>query len=278
MSIVGDIQSIVGTVSTLTGAHPQDGWRSKLQQASWRGVPFQTLGGQLRVGRRNAVHEYPFRDTIWVEDLGRSARRISVVGFLVGDNVIEQRERMIAACEEKGNGDLVHMTLGRLKVSLLDTTMEERWDKGRVFEIVFTFVEAGERVFPNNVTSTADVVMGTCLKADFSVSADFVTRVSDSLKQGSAVVGQAVTTAATWSRTAQILANDATNLIHMVGSLPGTFSRYFGGRNKGFSGLTSGIQGASTNVQQLIAIGTVSRNNVVTAANALTSAASGIGL
>lgn len=286
MSFLDDIQSIVGTVSTLTGG-PVSGWRSQLRQASWRGVPFQTLGGQIRVGRRNAIHEYPFRDTVWVEDLGKGARRLQVVGFLVGDDVISQRERLIAACEAPGDGDLVHMTLGRLKVSLLDTTMEERWDKGRVFEVNFTFIESGDRVFPNNVTSTSNAVAQTCTAADAAASADFVTRVTSSLAQGSAVVSQAINTAATWARTAQRLANDATNLIHMVGSLPGSFSRFFGGRSKSISGnsvsssfssITSGVQGAATSVQQLIAIGTVARNNVVLAVNALNSAAARIGL
>ena len=29
-----------------------------------------------------AVHEYPYRDTVWVEDLGRSARKFTLRGFL----------------------------------------------------------------------------------------------------------------------------------------------------------------------------------------------------
>jgi prophage DNA circulation protein len=275
MGILENIQSAVGTVSTLAASLPF-GWRNQLQQASWRGIPFQTLGGQLRVGRRNAIHEYPFRDTIWVEDLGKSARRISIIGFLVGDDVIQQRERLVAACESSGNGDLVHMTLGRLNISLLDTAFEERWDKGRYIEVSFSFIESGERVFPNNVIKTDNAVLGACLAADYSASADFVTRVTTSLQQGSAVVSQAVTTSASWARTAQTLANDATNLIHMVGVLPGSFSRYFGGRNRGFAAVTSGIQNAAASVQQLIAIGTVSRNNVVLAVSKLSTLAVGI--
>lgn len=274
-SLLGSAQSLIGTASTLTGKAAPD-WRSRLVQASWRGVPFQTLAGQIKVGRRNAVHEYPFRDTVWVEDLGRSARRIAVVGFLVGDDVIDQREKLIAACEAPGDGQLVHMTLGRLTVSLIDTDIQERWDRGRYMEVTFAFIEAGTRVFPNNVTSTGDAVTGACLAADFAASADFATRVTSSLAQGASVVSQAAATAGSWARTAQRLGNDATNLMHMVGSLPGSFSRYFGGRAKGIDGLSAGVQGAATSVQQLIAIGTVSRNNLALAVNQLSSAASGI--
>lgn len=274
--ILNDVQSLVGSVSTLTGKALPGDWRTRLQQASWRGVPFQTLGGQIRVGRRNAVHEYPFRDTVWVEDLGRSARRITVAGFLVGDDVVAQRERLVAACEAPGDGQLVHMTLGRLTVSLLDTVIEERWDRGRVFDIGFTFIEAGARSFPNNVTSTGDAVMAACTKADAAASSDFLSGVSSSLAQGSAVISQAANTAARWARTALQLGSDATNLMNMVSSLPGTFGRYFGGRNRSFRGVATGVVGASTTVEQLLAIGTVSRNNVVTATNGLIAAVSGL--
>lgn len=277
MSILSDIQTLAGVVSPLTGRATPTDWRKDIRQASWRGVPFVTLGGQIKVGRRNAVHEYPFRDTVWVEDLGRSARRISVVGYLVGDDVVQQRQQMIAACEAPGDGQLVHATLGVLKVSLLDTSFDERWDKGRVCAVSFTFIEAGERVFPGNVSSTNAAVSDSADALDAAANADFVTRVSASLTKGASVVNQAVTSAASWARTAQNLANDATNLTHMVSELPGNFSRYFGGASKGLSGITSGVQGGATTIQGLIAAGAVARANVGTAANALAAAAAGIG-
>ena len=277
MTILSDIQTLAGVVSPLTGkALPKD-WRASIRDASWRGVPFVTIGGQIKVGRRNAIHEYPLRDTVWVEDLGRSARRISVSGFYVGDDVVSWRERMIAACEAPGDGQLVHATLGVLTVSLIDTALDERWDKGRVCAVNFTFIEAGARVFPNNVPVTKDDVSGKSDGVDSAASADFVTKVSASLTQGAAVVNQAVTSAASWARTAQALANDATNLTKMVKDLPGTFGRYAKGANT-FSGLTSGVQGGALTIQNLIASGSVARTNVGTAASKLAEAAPGIGL
>lgn len=57
------------------------------------------------------MHEYPYRGDVWVEDIGRGARRISLSGFLLQDaaygrgDVLAQRAAMIAACETEDHGD-----------------------------------------------------------------------------------------------------------------------------------------------------------------------------
>ncbi|WP_205744442.1 DNA circularization N-terminal domain-containing protein [Dyella sp. M7H15-1] len=127
-------------------------WWDELQQASFRGVPFGVLGGEGRFGRRVVSHAYPFRDVPYIEDLGRSTRRIMLAGFLIedslvygGGSVIAQREQMIAAAETAGPGTLIHPSLGPLTVSIPDGGLGiiERWDEGRYFELNFTFIEAG---------------------------------------------------------------------------------------------------------------------------------------
>ena len=49
------------------------GFLDSLQPASWRGMGFAVTGGRVRAGRRKALHEYPFRDGVWVEDMGSGA-------------------------------------------------------------------------------------------------------------------------------------------------------------------------------------------------------------
>ena len=61
-----------------------------------------------RGGRRIALHEYPYRDDPWPVDTGRATRRITVTGFLLRDDVFDQRTALIAALEQKGPGTLVH--------------------------------------------------------------------------------------------------------------------------------------------------------------------------
>ncbi len=112
-------------------------WPEMLNKASFRGVPFAVYGGDSRFGRRLAIHEYPGRDKPYIEDMGRSTRRIRMSGFLVtdslvygGGNVLAQRDALVAAVESAGPGALMHPTLGALKVSVPSEGLSvvERWD------------------------------------------------------------------------------------------------------------------------------------------------------
>lgn len=260
-------------------------WYQQLQRASFAGVPFGVQGGQIRVGRRNAVHEYPFKDGVWVEDLGRAARRITLTGFLVengvygGGAVIAQRERMIAACESAGQSTLVHPTLGQLKVSLLESAFTERWDHGRVFEISFSFMEAGERQFPAGEQSTGDQVSQTCTALDAAAGADFVTAATASLPMGAAVVDMAVSTTSNWGGIATSLASDATSLMNSAGVLQGSFGRFFGGRARDITGTLASVFGANAStLAGLIAAGAMARGNVQTVVAALSAAAAALGV
>lgn len=156
-------------------------WTDRLQLASWRGVPFgvEVAGG--RFGRRQAVHVYPFRDTIWVEDLGRAGRRITLVGFLLensqvygGGDVLQQQERMIAAAETEGPGTLIHPTLGALTVSLAEPLeITTGRDSGLAFDLRFVFIEAGKRIFPAAAIATQDQTNNMAAAADSAVVGDF---------------------------------------------------------------------------------------------------------
>lgn len=246
-------------------------WLDQLQPASFRGIPFVVLTDDADNGRRTAVHEYPFRDDPYAEDLGRSARGIEITGFLIGDDVIAQRQAMIAACEQPGGGQLVHPSLGRIIVSLrapMRSTM--RWDKGRYVELRFVFVQTGTLLYPTIIINTGDVVGTAADNADAASNADFVAATASALKQGSAVIQTAVGAAAIWARLAQNLANDSTNLNHMVSSLSGRFGRYFNGANNGgFNGKTAAVAASSATINSLIVQGAAARSAVGLAVSTL---------
>lgn len=284
-SIGGSVQSLGNTLSSGLntvgrlgsdlggGGSTPTYWKDRLRPATFRGVPFGVLEGQIKFGRSIAVHEYPFRDGVWVEDMGRSARRVSFSAFLVGDDCIAQRDRLIKACEDAdavNNAELVHPTLGRLTVSLADdVTSIERWDRGRLFEIGFSFIEQGKRIYPTSAPATGDVVATQAAAAKSAVSSDFLSSVAGALKTGAAAALQAVSTVQSWVRSAQKLVNDATNLYHFVQSLPGEFGRLFGGN-------TVRSVSSATSVQSLIALGAAGRTNVALASSTLSSAAAGL--
>lgn len=257
-----------------TGNHSEGAsWRDKLRPASFRGVSFGVFESQLRFGRKTAIHEYPFRDSVWVEDLGRAARRISFAGFLVGDDCIAQRDKLIKACEEVAaaeGGELVHPTLGRLTVSLVDqVTCVERWDRGRVFEIAFAFIEQGQRQFPSSQLSTADAVASAASAATDAVKKNFLQSVTGALKTGVASALQAASTAQGWASAAQRLVNDATSLSNYVQSLGGDFGRLFG---RG----TVRSSAQATSVQSLIAQGALARTAVQQAGEKVAASAAGL--
>lgn len=267
-SISGAENSTQGVVDVL-GRLQTGSFFEQLRPASWRGIPFAVLGADTRVGRRNAVHEYPGRDDPWVEDLGRAAREFEFRAFLVGDDVIAQRERLMRAVESGGDGSLVHPTLGVRKVALLEFSCEERWDKGRYFEISFTFMEQGKRRFPTEIQSTGSGVGSASNRLNISSARAFLTRILGPLQSGAQVVNQVVGTAAAWSKAAQDTVKDATSLLNLVNSLPGSFGRLPGGS----PGVLS-KPGAT--VASLIGVAAASRKSVSTASSVLNESAAGL--
>ncbi|UPG86859.1 DNA circularization N-terminal domain-containing protein [Luteibacter aegosomatis] len=269
-------------------------WFDELQQASFRGVPFAVLGGEARFGRRVAVHEYPLKDRPYVEDLGRSTRRIGLVGFLIedslvygGGSVIAQRNAMIAAAEQAGPGILVHPTLGELRVSIPDGALgiTERWDAGRYFELSFSFIESGERVFPSISVSNTSLIGSLVDKLGLASAADFVSRMTATvnlgvgvvrgvLSLGNAVVAQVVATAAGFQVSAGALARDATNLANMASLLTGNYGRY---QNANVSSAFAKSRASSgqvpTTITTLTAQGAQGRAEVAAAGTALVASA-----
>ncbi|OCG24723.1 hypothetical protein A9G11_03455 [Gilliamella sp. wkB108] len=134
-------------------------WLSDLLPASFRGVPFQVSGTSSEFGRRNQTHEYPFRDVPYTEDVGRLARKNKIDAFLIGDDHKEQAEKLADAIEQEGAGTLIHPFLGELNVNIAGTvTISDSVDKRRMSVVSFSFVEAGELIFPDSSVATDDVV------------------------------------------------------------------------------------------------------------------------
>lgn len=92
-------------------------WRVQMRPASFRGVPFHVEAAERAGGRKTVVHEYPQRDTPFVEDLGRKGRGFQIDGYINGDDVLDQMDRLLAALEQPGPGALDHPYYGQIFVS-----------------------------------------------------------------------------------------------------------------------------------------------------------------
>jgi prophage DNA circulation protein len=253
-----------------------------LLPAMWRGVPFGVLSASTGVGRRVAVHEYPYRDTPYIEDLGRSVRRIRMRGFLVENDlatfmtgpVILQRGLMLAAAEQRGPGILIHPTLGRLNVSLVDLEMQEKWDEGRYIELRFHFLDAGRREFPTLGSSILDAVFIAAHVLNSAAALSNRSRANRALLQGAAVTRIAGIIAAAWAAQAVAAGSDATNSFNLVSAAPGNNGRFAGGGLEGAFASAAPLPGPAPSAESLLLEGTVSRANIADAAASLTETAS----
>ncbi len=122
-----------------------DDFRDNLLPGSFRGVPFEVPGGETVVGRLTVHHQYPKRDKGLVEDLGRADSQFIVEGFIIGDDYLKGRNRLILALMEEGPGTLVHPTFGELQVTLVDQARlrEQFIERRGMVTFTLRFIEAG---------------------------------------------------------------------------------------------------------------------------------------
>lgn len=261
------------------------GFLKQLKPASFRGVPFGVLSSRKVFGRRLAVHEYPNRDTVWIEDLGRKSRAISFTGFLVSDSavygggdVLDQQQALIAAIETDGPGKLVHPTLGELNVSAGDCSIDESFEALGYLAIDLVFTEAGEKTFPSQTTNTTDKTNAACTDADKAASSDFVATATSMLSSGATTAVSALATITDLANKAISFGQDAGNLFGLASQLSGDFGRFFNGRNLGgLLGAISPLLDASTTIGDLIGLAITAQSAIGSAAASAETIAGNLG-
>ncbi|NPD67304.1 DNA circularization N-terminal domain-containing protein [Lichenicola cladoniae] len=247
-------------------------WLAQLQPASWRGLGFAVDSSSYRRGRRVAVHEYPFRDEIWVEDIGRNVRAVQFSGFVVGDDCYAQAQALLEASETAGSGQLIHPSLGSLTVALT-APMEaiERKEMGRVVEIRFEFLETGVSIYPDSSTSTTDVANMFADDADTATTGDFLSGIGPALTEGAQVVSAGLRVATQAVARVRTLAGDASLITGAVAGLTGQYGRYA-------SGSRGTILAGISNVEGALSAVTVARAGVAQAGNTVANLAGSLSL
>lgn len=145
-------------------ATPKKSWRDKLKPASFRGVPFEVDSDDMAVGRRAQTHEYPGRDVPYTEDIGRSARELTIEAFVVGEDFMAKRDALLAAIELGGAGELIHPWYGSMKLNVDGKCrVRHSWRDGRYCVITINLVESGQLESP---VAVADTKKQTELAAD----------------------------------------------------------------------------------------------------------------
>lgn len=242
---------ITDAISSLLGGGDSWDWFEHIHPASFRGVPFAVVSAEGVFGRRQAVHEYPYRNTAWVEDLGRGTRKLTIRGFIVHNSlaydapdVITQRDSLVAACETEGPGTLIHPTLGELTVSVPDGGLRvlESVDNGRSFEFTLTVIESGLKVFAiTGSTQAASLVQANWLRTGLMAATKFIATVKGEIRSVTQTIKTLRNTAAFWGNMVKSTANEVTNLSNVLKSTFG--SARYGRYNKGSVG--GGVSGST---------------------------------
>jgi prophage DNA circulation protein len=191
-----------------------------LQTAMFRGVPFKVIAARIRKGRRWAVHEYPYVDGGWPEDMGRALRTYSFSGYLIGDLAPVMQNLLDLAIEAKGPGLLMHPTLGAVQVALLSAATAVHRDHMRVIEIAFEFVEAGPTSVIGQVIATVISVLTAAGSALTAMGTDLATTAVPAAAVGPAVTEEAQSVVASFGAAATGAGANPTAIVGMAAALP----------------------------------------------------------
>lgn len=266
-----EIQEVTVTAQALPSAKPSPLF-PYLKPASWKSTPFGVREGELSGGRKVAVHQYPFRDDQWPEDMGRRGRTVRITGFLVdgggkygGQGTIQnQANQMLEVCESSGSGDLVHPLYGRLTMQLLTFEARQAENPG-VLELRFEFAEAGTPTYPQVAAATQAQSILSGFKAMAAAAQSFAISVTEDVHSalGGGAIGSALQSL---TSIANIAATTATSLVNMVGILPGEFGRFVGQT-------VTDVQKTAASVEELAGLGASARSSIQAASAALVEVA-----
>lgn len=120
-------------------------WANDYRQASFRGAKFWVEVSDAEIGRKTITHEFPGRDDVMVEDMGRSPRRFKLEAFVLGEKYQRERDLLINEFELPGSGELVHPFWGEMVVTVEGpVTVRESTKHGGMVLFSLTVVEKGD--------------------------------------------------------------------------------------------------------------------------------------
>jgi len=123
-------------------------WRDDLRPASFRGVPFYVAANSRTNGRRGFTYEFAKGDRSLDEDLGKRVTRVSVSGYVIGDDYDLQADALERALNREGGGTLILPILGRMFMRCEFGPRAERKEEGGIayFEMAFVDASGGRAV------------------------------------------------------------------------------------------------------------------------------------
>jgi hypothetical protein len=84
------------------------GWRDELLEASFGGAKFKVAGEDVEAGRLHAVHRFAgSKSRPWIEDLGPDGETFTVDAYVLGQDYLDQRRKLLDQCLRPGAAGLL---------------------------------------------------------------------------------------------------------------------------------------------------------------------------
>jgi prophage DNA circulation protein len=131
-----------------------------LAAAAFRGAYFHVETDTRAGGRRVALHQYPKRNVPYAEDMGRTANRFVVQGYLIGPNYLDMRDALIEELEKDGPGQLrlpLPYRMSDVTVVVQSYTVTESRERGGFCTIDMDFIEYGDPQYRQTVSTPEQV-------------------------------------------------------------------------------------------------------------------------
>lgn len=161
-------------------------WVNRLQSASFKGVAFSYEQISMQGGRRVAVHEYPFSDSPYPEDMGSKAKEPSVNAYFLGSNYDLLATAFEKLLDKKGPGELILPLSGIQNVQLLTWQRTDTTAQGGIARFNLKFVQAGAKRYPSTEgNAQADLLsslntLATAVESNFTADLAIMRRTRSS--------------------------------------------------------------------------------------------------
>ena len=163
-------------------------WLKTLWRTSYKGAAFwvetDTEGG----ARRIVIHEFPMRDTPFLEDLGERYREFTVTAYVASDRADSEAAALMTACATRGAGILIVPTQGPVTVRCLEFARKHEKDKLGYIAHELRFVREGSIGSLVSVASLVNMIFiqaeaVASVVAEAFAAASFIQNVPDYVAQ-----------------------------------------------------------------------------------------------
>lgn len=159
-------------------------WTKTLWRTSYKGAAFwvetDTEGG----ARRIVIHEFPMRDTPYLEDLGERYRDYTVTAYVASDRADTEAAALMATCAQRGPGVMVLPTIGPVLVRCLEFSRTHERDRLGFIAHELRFVREGASGALASVASLVNMIFiqaeaAASVVAEAFAAAAFIKSVPD---------------------------------------------------------------------------------------------------